>query len=300
MLSLPSTSPVQTDEKSEARARLIVTADDFGLHPAINQAIIQAHEIGIVKACSIMPLGGDPAFDQAVEMAFSQPTLEVGLHFCLVGLPGQPATFGEFLPKFLTKRYPEIPVEAMVHRQLDLLERVGIKPTHINSHRHTHAIPDIMRAVCRAAVDRGIRSVRVPIDLPSMGTSLSRQLGAKAITEYAKRSKGIVEEYGLWSPDYFFGVADAGHITESRLMTVLQALPIGVTEISCHPGAHTGRLEAVLKWGYEWEAERKALISENVHYKIDAMDIGVTNFTTCAAEAAAKQANQASNKKAKG
>jgi predicted glycoside hydrolase/deacetylase ChbG (UPF0249 family) len=275
---------------------LIVNADLFGLHPAINQAVLQAHEIGIVTACSIMPLGGEPAFEQAVEMALGMPTLDVGLHFCLVGLPGQPKNYAEFLPRFLSKKYPEIPIEAMVHRQIDLLERVGIKASHIDSNQHLHAMPDVMRAVCRAAVERGIRSVRVPIDTPTPGTPISRILAAKGITEYAKRSKPIVDEYGLWHADHLIGLADPGHLTEGKVMEILAHLDHGVTELICNPGAHNSRLESALKMGYGWEAERAALISERVTYKLSAMNIGLTNFRTQAAEAAMREAQKASAK----
>jgi predicted glycoside hydrolase/deacetylase ChbG (UPF0249 family) len=153
-----------------------------------------------------------------------------------------------------------------------------------------------MRAVCKAAKERGIRCVRVPIDTPLKGTSLSRSLGAKAINEYAKRSKAIADEYGLWHPDHFMSVAEAGHFTEGKMMDALSTLQHGVTEFACHPGAHTGRLEAVLKWGYEWEAERKALISENVRYKLSAHDITLTTFREADAEASERQARTASAK----
>jgi predicted glycoside hydrolase/deacetylase ChbG (UPF0249 family) len=288
-LSLPSNAPATRADESVTRTRLIVNADDFGLHPAINQAIIHSHEIGIVTSASLMPLGGEPSFDQAVEMAQHLPTLDIGLHFCLVGLPGQPKNYAEFLPRYLAKKYPEIPVEAMVHRQLDLLEKVGIKPTHIDSHHHLHAIPDIMRAVCKAAVDRGIKAVRLPIDTPVPGTPFTRALSVKGISEYAKRSKAIVEEYGLWHPDHFIGLADSGHLTESKVLTILTLLAPGVTELVCHPGAHNGRLEQTLKFGYGWEAERAALISERVTYKLSSQDIALTDFAICAAEAASKQ-----------
>ena len=38
--------------------RLIVNADDFGLSEAVNRAVIEAHEHGIVTSTSLMAGGG--------------------------------------------------------------------------------------------------------------------------------------------------------------------------------------------------------------------------------------------------
>src|SRR5687768_3715380 len=67
---------------SMGRRRLIVTADDVGLHPGMTEGAIRAHLDGIVTACSVVANGA--AFDDAVARLRDVPSLEVGVHLTLV------------------------------------------------------------------------------------------------------------------------------------------------------------------------------------------------------------------------
>jgi predicted glycoside hydrolase/deacetylase ChbG (UPF0249 family) len=89
---------------------LIVTADDLGLSPAVNEGIFAAHEGGIVTSTSLMVLRD--AASAAVEELPAHPNLAVGLHLEWGG---------------------------GCRRQLDLFrELVGREPTHLDSHKHVH------------------------------------------------------------------------------------------------------------------------------------------------------------------
>src|SRR3954452_25089097 len=68
--------------ESSADRRLIVTADDVGLHPGMTAGAIRAHREGIVTACSVVANGA--AFDNAVTQLRDVPSLEVGVHLALV------------------------------------------------------------------------------------------------------------------------------------------------------------------------------------------------------------------------
>ena len=73
---------------------VIITADDFGLDVAVNQAVEQAHCQGILTAASLMV--GAPAAADAVERARRLPALRVGLHVVLV--QGRPVLPPEQVP----------------------------------------------------------------------------------------------------------------------------------------------------------------------------------------------------------
>lgn len=62
--------------------RLIVSADDLGLHEDINRGIEQAHNQGIVTSVSLVACG--EAFDHAIAVLRSCPNLDVGVHLTLV------------------------------------------------------------------------------------------------------------------------------------------------------------------------------------------------------------------------
>ena len=55
--------------------RLIVNADDFGLSPSVNEAVIRAHREGILTSASLMV--NEASFDQAVTLARQNPRLGV-------------------------------------------------------------------------------------------------------------------------------------------------------------------------------------------------------------------------------
>ena len=51
-----------------ARRALIITADDFGLHGGVNEAVELAHRDGVLNAASLM-VGASAAADAVVERA---------------------------------------------------------------------------------------------------------------------------------------------------------------------------------------------------------------------------------------
>ncbi|MFR6644026.1 MAG: ChbG/HpnK family deacetylase, partial [Megasphaera sp.] len=63
--------------------RVIINADDFGIHTEVNHAIIEACEQGVLTSTSLLPTG--PAFEEAVSLARTCPGLGIGIHLCLVG-----------------------------------------------------------------------------------------------------------------------------------------------------------------------------------------------------------------------
>src|ERR1700691_693564 len=60
---------------------LIVTADDFGLHHAVNDAVEQANCAGVLTTASLMVAA--PAAADAIRRARKLPQLRVGLHLVL-------------------------------------------------------------------------------------------------------------------------------------------------------------------------------------------------------------------------
>src|ERR1700757_2351877 len=67
--------------RPETARRLIVNADDFGLSPSVNQAVIRAHREGVLTTASLMV--NEPGFQEAVALARQNPRFGVGLHLTL-------------------------------------------------------------------------------------------------------------------------------------------------------------------------------------------------------------------------
>ena len=244
--------------------RVIVHADDFGLHPALNEGIERAHQTGIVTSTSLMPLG--PAFGDAVRRSRELPELDVGLHFTLVGVPGCPPTLSAFLGEYARRRITSRVIAVSLRNQLDMVVKCGLSLSHIDSHQHLHALPGIMRVVCPIAAEYGIRAIRLPLDGPAHTIiGPGRRVQAAALRVMARLSRHYITAAGLQTSDHFSGMAVSGHLTASILTAYLQDARPGLTEIVCHPGTDNTALSASFNWGFDWEGELSALQAPEVH-----------------------------------
>src|ERR1019366_4444163 len=156
------------------RRRLIVNADDFGFTPAVTDGILEAHAAGAVTSTSMMVHGA--GWDDGVRRARATPTLDVGLHLnLLVGVPlaatpsltdargGRCVPLATMVRRELLGRIDAGEVTAECEAQLAALGAAGIPCTHIDSHRHVHALPVIRRAVAAVASGRGL-PLRRPVE----------------------------------------------------------------------------------------------------------------------------------------
>src|SRR6266852_1595874 len=66
--------------RGERVIRLVVNADDLGLHPQIDQGILRAHREGIVTSATVLATGSNAR--AAIAAARSQG-LALGVHLCL-------------------------------------------------------------------------------------------------------------------------------------------------------------------------------------------------------------------------
>jgi len=239
-------------------ASVIVHADDFGLHPSINDGVERAHREGLVSSASLMPSG--PAFSDALRRLSGLPGLDLGLHFALVGVPGAPSTLGAFLASYVQGKISAGALRAALRRQLDAVR--GLPLSHLDSHQHLHALPSVMRVVCPLAAEYGIRAVRLPLDgSPRVRVAPARRAQAAALAACARLSRRYIAASGLHTSDQFSGMAVSGHLTPMVLAAYLQNVKPGLTEIVCHPGADNAALGRSFDWGYDWQGELAALCS---------------------------------------
>lgn len=209
---------------------LLLNADDFGFNRDINAGIVHCHQAGILKSTTLMANGA--AFDDAVRLSREVPTLDVGCHLVLV--QGRSLATGAPLPEnpqqliaalIAGKIQPYRELRAQVQKIVD----AGIRPSHFDTHKHTHVLPPVFSAVVRLACEFNVPFVRLPFDA---GWWPVRPLDAW----YRRRLKRA----GLRAVDHFLGFRLTGSLTEQTLATALERLPGGSTEFMCHPG-HLGR-----------------------------------------------------------
>ena len=160
-------------------SRLIINADDFGLTSGVNRGILELHAAGLLTSTTLMARAG--ATDEALEIARGAGTLGVGCHVVLVD--GEPAlaaseiptlvergtgvfrtSLSGFLARLFTGRISTAEIEAEASAQIGLIQSKGVRLTHVDTHKHTHMFPWVLRPVLRAARKAGIRAVRNPFE----------------------------------------------------------------------------------------------------------------------------------------
>ena len=224
-----------------ARKQLVVNADDFGFTPDVNRGIVDSHRRGILTATTLMANGA--AFDDALRLARETPTLDIGCHLVLVGdrslVTGKPypPTVGRLLAALaLGEIRPYRELAAQVRHILD----AGIRPTHLDTHKHTHLAPPVLDAVARLSEEFGIRWVRRPFDFPLAslrGTApRMKRLTSSALGLLRRRFHRVLERHGCRTTDHFAGFQITGRFRTAELVELLACLPDGSTELMCHPG----------------------------------------------------------------
>ncbi|MGA8224841.1 MAG: ChbG/HpnK family deacetylase [Candidatus Acidiferrales bacterium] len=238
---------------------LILNADDFGLTRGVNQGILRAHREGILTSTTLMANGA--AFDDAVEGAKANPALGVGCHLVLLGgraltpreeipsLADEEGRLPDSLPAFVARVSSGMlrtqDIEREMRAQIEKIRRAGIEPSHLDTHKHTHAHPRVMEALARVAQESGITRVRNPAEdirdswqtSRGEGAGIAKQLvAAAAVRAVSPRLEALARKYSLRWPDHFLGLAMTGQLGPANLRRLIDGLDEGRTEIMLHPG----------------------------------------------------------------
>lgn len=260
--------------------RLIVNGDDFGLTPGINRAIFELHQAGLLTSSTLMARAA--ATDQAIEIARSTPALGVGCHVVLVdGDPILPPaqipslidrstgrlspTLSALLIRLLSGRIRATDIEAEATAQIRTLQSRGLHLTHIDTHKHAHMFPSVLRPVLRAARVCGIRSIRNPFEpawavRATTGASPLRTAEVTVLRHLQPQWSRILTEEGFASTDGTLAVAGTGIFDASKLRRLLELVPAGTWELVSHPGYNDADLARVrTRLRESREVEREAL-----------------------------------------
>ena len=230
---------------------LITNADDFGFTRDVNEGIVYAHRQGILTATTLMATG--PAFVHAVELARENPELDVGVHLVLVGSEGYPATVAR-----LVASLGRIRIYDELARQVGKVVEAGIRPTHLDTHKHTHLLPPVLEAVARLAEEFKIPWVRRPL---------------------SNLFQGVLKRHGCRVTDHFAGFALTGRYDAARLATLIRRLPEGITEFMCHPGFCTAELQqASTRLKASRRQELDALTSPEARAALEESNVVLTRY----------------------
>jgi chitin disaccharide deacetylase len=245
--------------------RLIVNADDFGLTDGVSRGILRAHREGLVTSTTV--LASLPAHAELDDAAGESAGLGLGLHFNLtLGRPVSPpetvgslvdaeGRFGRDLAALQERARPD-EVRRECEAQIEAFaRRFGRGPTHLDSHHHAHRVPRVMDAVVDVVL-----AARLPLRSQDSGF------------RDGLRRRGIV------TTDSFVGDAQAEpYWTTERLLDQLATLPLGLTELMCHPGIFDESL-AYSRYGRQRDVELAALCDREARATVERLDIRLCHF----------------------
>ena len=260
----------------DSMKRVIITADDFGLAVAVNEAVEMACRDGVLTAASLMV--GAEAAEDAIERARHLPQLRVGLHVVLVD--GRPVLPPEQIPALVgadgcfrrdlvaagfrcffspgARRQ----IEAELRAQFSAFAATGLPLDHVNAHNHFHLHPTVLGLILKVGRAFGMRAVRLPREPRAVGP------GGLALTPWTALMRLRLRLAGIRCNDHVLGLSQTGGMTESVVLALLDradTLPQGsVSELYFHPA--TRRCPKLIQTmpDYDHQGELQALLSPRV------------------------------------
>ncbi len=238
--------------------KIIITADDLGIDKETNTAIEDCFRSGVVTSSCIISVGN--AFDDAVEKILNKNLdLEIGVHIDII--EGKALTkagkssltdengffnnsFLEIILKSFNKKFLE-DVENEINAQIEKVLSAGIKPAYINSHVHTHSIPNLFKLFCKSAEKYSIPYIRMQNEIPYITAGVKRHLSMHYCLNIVKNvllnifsliNRREIKKHNLKTNQYFLGVLYTGQMDEQTIISGIEKVPDNsLTEIICHP-----------------------------------------------------------------
>jgi chitin disaccharide deacetylase len=267
------------------KTSLIVTADDFGLHEAVNEAVGKASAAGVLTAASLMV--GAPASAAAVRRARELPELRVGLHLVMADgwavlprrlIPALVDQDGRFANRLFVDgiRYLTLPkvrrqLEAEIRAQFTAFACTGLLLDHVNAHRHFHLHPTLLNIIVRIGREFGMHAIRVPAEPLWFATrGAITGVNAAVLAPWLAMMKQRLRAAGIAYNDRVFGVTCSGSMDEGTLLAILARLPPGVNEIYLHPAMRTPTAITSSMRKYRHADELDGLLSARVRNAVAA------------------------------
>jgi len=277
--------------------KLIINVDDAGIHPAVGRAVKILAEKGVVTSASLVANG--------IDVVNGAKLTDVGLGVHLDILRGRPLNHwqsistivdenGMFLktPVSLFRRYAmgnvdHEHVEKEWSAQIEYVIDLGVRPTHLSSHKHIHAWPSLTRMAGDLAKRYNIGWMRKPEECSEISRLDKGGLNAKFLNIcgfFDRETEGV-----MWS-DLFWGIADNGASLSTAAFSKYVrrygagVAPDAVMELCCHPGmivagdpaieSHYNPIEISGCWRNEFES----LAESNWGEVINELGMHLTDF----------------------
>ena len=236
--------------------KLVFNSDDFGYSRAFNEGVMRGFLSGVLSSTCILANGD--AFDEAIEEVLPQiSTIGLGVHLNIIEgksltnpllLTDYNGVFNLGYSALLVKSYDKNFITQVEKEFRAQIEKVISKTQvdHINSHVHTHAIPEIFKLTCKLAKEYGIKNIRTQFEKPYFIPSVSKHLTLKypvnliklaLLDSFTLLNKQVAKEYSLSTNDFILGVTYTGYMDEDAVVHGLKSIKCNdcTAEILIHP-----------------------------------------------------------------
>lgn len=210
---------------------LFINADDFGLSPGVNRAIVDAFARGLITGTTA--LANAPAFEEACALAHQHGLLDaVGIHFVLTDdepltdpirrLPRFCGPDGRFCyvrpgnPLFVVSAEEREALGKEFVAQVQRCRAAGLPIVHCDSHHHVHNEWPIFAIVRQVARQEGIRSCRLARNCGA-GIRLPHRL-YKAALNARIRASGLARTRHFGGIDDVLDLASRGRNLSAEVM----------------------------------------------------------------------------------
>lgn len=268
---------------------LIVNADDYGLHPSVSAGIRKAHLEGILTSTTTMM--NMPDAESALRMAAEHcPNLGLGVHLTLTA--GAPLLPPEQLPRLLRhsdgNRFPRearlrehaafVPaaeVKAEWRAQIErFIQLTGKPPDHLDSHHNSsyYTYP-FFEAMLELAAE-----YKIPVRLCYGDSEQGDYIAIPNDFPAETTPHELMRRFNVSAPEHFIGGFYGDNVYLEYLLSHLQSLPEGVTELMSHPALEDEALKQISSYNTQRADELALLINPQVMEIVKANQIELVSF----------------------
>ncbi len=234
---------------------LIIHADDIGMYQASIPAFSDLSEFGIVTSGSIMP--PCPWLPAAAELVNANPPMDIGIHLTLtsewknyrwrcVSGSGEAASLLDSQGYFYQTcnqlhRFSDTQeVELELRAQIDLVEKMGIIPTHIDSHMYSLIHPALFTLYATLSLELRLPALIWQADWRMFGFNPRQARQAELLLDQLQAA-----ELPVFDNLYVLGKRQRDISRRQQVENIISEIPAGLNMLLIHPAKDTPELRAV-------------------------------------------------------
>lgn len=278
------------------KCKVIINGDDFGISRRVSDGVIHAHKCGILTSATFQANG--EAAEYAASLLAGTPELGVGVHLnisqgrCIskdgLKLADESGMMNHSAAGVIMLLLKKPNLLSAVREEFDSQIRravaMGIHPTHLDTHRHSHAFGPVCSIVADLAKKYNIpfiRRLREHLPCAKWPAAPAKQKHISNLLSFLGDMNKL-RHWNFFRTSGTWGVAHTGYIDREWLLTAAGMLGkmcnCKTIEIMTHPGYCDDLDESVTRLIESRPRELAALCDEDVRRAFDENGIELIHY----------------------